>query len=115
MKIDWSMASASDIDNFYGERPRYNLRAIAIRMDGQPVAIIGMVDERFRMRAFSEYKPELEPYRKSITVLRAVKAAQQMFASCTKPIVAVREGCPKILERVGFEQIQDDVYAWRSR
>lgn len=115
MKLDWSMATAADIDSFYGERPRYNLRAITIRMDGQPVAIIGMIDERFRMRAFSEYRPELEPYLKSMTVLRAVKAAQHMFASCSKPIVAVREGCPKILERVGFEQVQDDVYAWRSR
>lgn len=108
------MATAADIDSFYGERPRYNLRAVAVRMDGQPVAIIGMADERFRMRAFSDYRPELEPYLKSITVLRAVKAAQQMFASCNKPIVAVREGCPKILERVGFVQVQDDVYAWRS-
>ena len=114
MKIEWSIATSKDIDDFYGERPRVTLRAIAIRMDGVPVGLVGLVDEKTRMRAFSEYKPELAPYLKSMTVLRAVKASQRMIASCGKQVIAVAESCPAILERVGFVHAQDDIYVWRG-
>lgn len=112
MNIEWSIATAKDIDEYYGERPRFTLKAIAIRMDAKPVAIIGLLDEKHRMRAFSEYKPELEPYLKSMTVLRAVKASQHMIATCGKQVIAIGEGCSGILERVGFVCVQDDVYVW---
>ena|SRR5688572_17665355 len=112
MKLEWSIATAKDIDEFYGERPRYSLKAIAIHMDSKPVAILGLLDERHRMRAFSEYKQEMEPYLRSMTVLRAIKAFQQMIVSCGKQVIAIGEGSSRILERFGFTNIQDDVYLW---
>lgn len=110
--LSWSIATAADIDSFYGERPHETLRAVIIKLDGEPVGIIGMANERERSRAFSEYKPALEPHLKSITCMRAIKAAQRMFASSAKPIIAVREGCAEILERVGFVHVDGDVYLW---
>jgi len=114
MTITWSAAAAADIDEFYGERPGESMRAVVVRMGGRPVAIIGIAIERSRARAFSEYKPELEPHLKSISVLRAIKAAQQMFAASVKPVVAVCDGSAALLVRLGFVHVQDDVYAWRG-
>jgi hypothetical protein len=58
-RLTWSPASASDIDTFYGERPGPTMRAIAIKQGSRTVAIIGMLMDGQRMRAFSEYVPEL--------------------------------------------------------
>ena len=112
--IAWRFASTADIEQYYGERPRESLRAVAIVVDGEPAAIIGMAIERGRMRAFSEYKPALEPHLKSMPVLRAIKAAQQMFAQTSMPIVAVREGGSVILERIGFDHVDGDTYLWHG-
>jgi hypothetical protein len=114
MTITWSVATAADIDEFYGERPGESLRAVVVRLDGRPAAIIGVAIERTRARAFSEYKPELEPHLKSIPVMRAIKAAQQMFAASGRPVVAVCDGSAALLVRLGFVQLQDDIYLWRS-
>ena len=112
MSITWSEASASDIDEFYGERPRESMRAIVVRLDGSPAGIIGVAIERGRLRAFSEYRPELEPHLKSITVMRAVKAAQKMFAASSMQVVAVCDGSAALLVRLGFVHVQDDIYLW---
>lgn len=112
--ITWNPATTADIDAYYGERPRPTMRAIVIHLNEVPVAIIGLYFDAGRMMAFSEYKPELEPYLKSMTILRAIKAAQQLFAQSKRPIYAVREECTSILERVGFRHLDDGVYQWLS-
>jgi hypothetical protein len=114
MKITYGTASASEIDAYYGERPSETIKAIIIRLDGMPAGVIGLARQQGSARAFSEYKPELEPFLKSIAVARAIKAAQKMFASYALPIYAIREGCAGILERVGFVQHSDEVYRWHS-
>lgn len=112
--IAWRFASAADIERYYGERPSETMRAIVIEMDGVPAAIIGMALERTRMRAFSDYTPELAPFLKSMPVLRAIKAAQRMFAEASQPVVAVREGCSGLLERIGFVHVDGDTYLWHG-
>lgn len=112
--ITWSFATAEDVVAYYGEAPAQTMRAIIIRVDGVPAGIIGMAFEEDRMRAFSEYREELAPYLKSMTVLRAIKAAQRMFASSVKPVVAVRECGSGILERLGFAQVDEELYLWHS-
>lgn len=112
--ITWNYASSADIDAYYGERPSPTMRAIAIRLDDVPAAIIGLYFDGDRMMAFSEFKPEFEPYLKSMTVMRAIKSAQRMFAQSKKPVFAVGEGCSCILERVGFQHLDEGVYLWRG-
>jgi hypothetical protein len=114
MTITWGDASAADIDEFYGDRPGESMHAIIVRVDGQPAGIIGVAIERARLRAFSEYKPELEPHLKSIAALRAIKAAQKMFAASRLPLFAVCDGSAALLVRLGFVHVQDDVYLWHS-
>jgi|AGTN01.3.fsa_nt_gi hypothetical protein len=112
--ITWDFASAADILAYYGEVPPETIRAIAIRIDDAPVAIIGMAYERDRLRAFSEFREDLAPCLRSMPVLRAIKAAQRMFAGTRRPLIAVRECGSGILERLGFEQLEGEVYVWRG-
>lgn len=113
-RVTWSVATASDIDAFYGERPCQTMKAIVIRRGCHPVGIIGMVLDKHVMRAFSEYVPEFEPHLRSMAVLRAIKAAQQMFSATTWPVIAMRGSDCEILKRVGFELVEGDVYRWRG-
>ena len=110
--ITYQYATASDIDAYYGERPRPTMRAIAISLNGVPAAIIGLYFAGDRLMAFSEFKPELEPHLKSMTVLRAIKAAQRMFEQSKRPVYAVGDECSRILDRLGFKHIDDGVYRW---
>lgn len=114
--ITWRPASGADVDRYYGERPHASMRAIAILMDGEPAAIIGLAFDGARGLAFSEYKPQLEPHLKSMPVLRAIKAAQRMFAASRRPVFAVRESCNGLLERLGFASVPDneEVYRWQQ-
>jgi hypothetical protein len=113
-RLTWSVATASDIDRYYGERPSPTMKAIAIKRGDQPVAIIGMFMDGQRMRAFSEYVPEFEPYLRSMTALRAIKAAQQMFKESRRQVIAVKGSDTMILERIGFVPLTNEVYTWRS-
>lgn len=113
-RLTWSVATAHDIDRYYGERPGPTMKAIAIKRGEQPVAIIGMFRDGQRMRAFSEYVPEFEPHLRSMTALRAIKAAQRMFNESRLPVIAVKGSDTMILERVGFVPVADGVYKWRS-
>lgn len=112
--ITWRLASAADIESYYGGRPQESMRAIVILLDGVHAGIIGLAYERDRMRAFSESKPELDPFLKSMPVLRAIKAAQKMFSESKRPVFAVQESCTGILERLGFVQVEGEVYRWPS-
>jgi hypothetical protein len=113
-RLTWSVATAVDIDHFYGERPGPTMNAIAIKRGERPVAIIGMFRDGQRMRAFSEYVPEFEPHLRSMVTLRAIKAAQQMFRECRRPVIAVKGSDTGILERIGFVPVTDEVYSWRG-
>ena len=104
-------ATAADVDAFYGERPAQSMRAIAIVKDEKPLAIIGLAFEGDRFQAFSEYKPELEPHLKSMTVLRAIKQGQAMIAAATLPVVAYSKGNPALLKRLGFVEVPGG-YLW---
>lgn len=114
MMLTWDYATARDIDAFYEGRPRETLRAIVIRMDGEPVGLIGLAKEPDRDRAFSEAKPVLEPHMKSMTVLRAIKHFMKWVHASPVPIYAMRERNNCLLERLGFRQFADsaEVYVW---
>lgn len=109
--VAWRYASASDVDTLYHTRPYETLRALVITLDGKPAAIIGLAKEPDRERAFSEYLPELQPYLKSMPVLRAIKAFMGWVKASPVPVYALSEGTG-ILERLGFTHIEENVFAW---
>ena len=112
--IGWRYASAEDVDRYYGERPATTLKAVVILLDGEPVGIAGLSRERDRMRAFSEFKPELEPHLKSMTVLRAVKAVQRMIHESPLPVIVQDSENPALMERLGFTEVQPGVHLCHS-
>ncbi len=112
--IAYRPATTADVEKYFGELPAETLRVIAITLDDEPVGLVGMAVERGRFRAFSEYKPALEPHLRSITVARAIKAAQSMYAQAKLPVYAIQECGSAILARLGFQPISDGVYLWHS-
>jgi len=114
--LTYGPATHADVVEFYdGNLPVETLRVIAVRYGGRPVGLIGIArNARFR-RFFSEYKPELAPLLRSITVLRAIKAAMRIVHEQHGIVWAEAEhaeGC-RVLQRLGFERVEDEVFAWR--
>lgn len=108
MNIRYGFASASDVDAFYGERPPQTIKAIAIYLDDEPVALAGLDLRPDHAVAFSEYKPAFAPYLKRMAVLRAVKAVQKMIFSHPLPVYCQTDNEP-FLERLGFKNLEKDV------
>ena len=112
MKIAWDYATSRDIDAFYQDRPRETLRAVVVRMDGEPVCLIGLAKDVDYDKVFSEYKPVLEPYLKSITVMRALKQFMKWVESSQVPVYAMSVTDSGILDKLGFEHISGELYQW---
>lgn len=96
--------------------PTETLRTIVVRRGGRAVGLIGVARNAFFRRFFSEYKPELEPMLKSMTVLRAIKAAMAIVRAQRGTVwaVAEHEEGARVLQRLGFEHETGDLFAWRS-
>lgn len=108
--IAYRFATAADIDGYYGERPDVSIRAIVVLLDEKPAGIVGLELRGDRAIAFSEFKPELEPHMKSITVARAIKAAQVLFRAARVPVIVVNTSNPPLLERLGFTEFAPGVH-----
>ena len=92
------------------------LRAIVVTLDGDPAAILGVSRERGIGKYFADYTVELEPYLKSITVLRAIKASMEFVKNYPGPVYSVaqhRKGA-RLLKRLGFTHISGDLFLWAS-
>ena len=109
--LTWDYATAADIDAYYEDRPRETMRAIVVKLDGAPVGIIGLAKEVDRDRAFSEFKPELQPHLKSMPVGRAIMAFVKWMNASRVPIYAISEGTG-VLDRLGFRCVGGDIYEW---
>lgn len=108
--ITYRLASAADVDRYYGERPSSTIRAVMIFLDEEPVGIAGLSRAGDRFVAFSEFKPELKPHLKSMPVLRAVKAAQRMIHEAPLPVIVQDSENPELMIRLGFVEIRPGVH-----
>jgi hypothetical protein len=93
---------------------RDTMRALVCELDGRPVGIIGVVREGPIGKFFADYKPELQPYLKSITIMRAVKDSLRFCDMYQGPVIAIAEhgeGC-RILNRLGFDHLEGAYYGW---
>lgn len=101
------------MDALYAGRPRETLRALVIRVDGEPAGIIGLAQEADRLRAFSEVREALCPHLKRMPVLRAIQAFMKWVRTSKVPVYAVSEGTG-LLERLGFVPFKGEEYRWPS-
>ena len=113
-KVRTRVASAEDIERFYGTKPRATLRALVAEMEGKIVGVIGVSREGDVGKFFSDFSPELEPYVRSITIMRAVKESLNLVRQYRGPVVAIAEhgeSC-RILNRLGFTHLEGAYYIW---
>lgn len=106
-------AVASDIEAFYGEPQHNTIRAIVVERD-EILGVIGVAREGEFGKFFCDFKEELTPYLKSITIMRVLKAGMKIVAEYKGPVIAVAEhaeGC-RMLFRLGFTHVQGGIYEW---
>jgi len=90
------------------------MRAYVGLVDGELAGVVGVVRERQCGKYFCDIKPELQPYLRSITIMRAIKASLRFCDEYRGPLVAVAddaESC-RLLFRLGFTHIQGELYGW---
>ena len=114
--VGWRWASAEDVREFFGAIPGETLRATVITLDGRVAGIIGIARAYAFTRLFSEYKPELDPYLGAVAVWRAVKAVMRVVESQPQSVYSFsqHDDGARILARLGFEQVSEGVFVWRS-
>jgi hypothetical protein len=107
-------ATAEDIKAYFGAPQRGTMRAIAVEMDGEVAAIVGVVREGPVGKYFTDISPELQPHLRSITILRAIKASMELVKQYRGPVLAIAEsveGC-MTLNRLGFTHLDGAYYQW---
>lgn len=107
-------ATAADIAAYYGRPQRQTMRAVAIVKEGVMVGIIGLARLPGRLILFSESKPELGEDIRSFAVRRATIEMAKLGVRSKSPLYAVKERGSDVLERLGFEQVSEDLYRWPS-
>ena len=107
-------ARASDLERFYGRKLPGTVRAYIAELDGEVAGVIGVIREYNYGKFFADFKPELEPFLKSVTIMRTIKAALRFCDEYRGPVISVAEhaeGC-RILTRLGFDHLEGRYYAW---
>jgi hypothetical protein len=87
---------------------------LVAEIDGEIVGIIGVVREGPIGKYFCDIKPELEPYLRSMSIMRAIKQSMEFVHEYQGPLVSVAEhaeGC-RILNRLGFTHLEGALYGW---
>lgn len=111
-------ATKEDIDELYGHRHKYSMRAITAVIDGLPVGIAGVYYDGVSVVAFSVIKPELRVY--PFAIYKAARMVKNMIKKNKVPAYAVAdpkiEGSSELLIHLGFEHVgpstQGEVYKW---
>jgi len=111
-------ATAADIRAFYQDRPCPTLKAWVAVLDGEVAGVIGLAREGHRAKYFSEIKPELRPFLKTLTALRTIKASMKLVRASRRQVFAIAQAdepdSHRVLKRLGFVQFDGDVYQWPS-
>ncbi len=83
-------------------------------LDGEPVGIIGLVREQYFGKFYCDFRPELQPYLQSITIMRAVKSAHRFCDEYSGPVITVAEHAEscRILNRLGWTHLDGAYYGW---
>jgi len=110
-EVAWRHATAADIREFYGQSVGPTMRAVTLLLDGVPSAIIGLAAEGPYQKLFSDERPEFAPHRRRMAVLRAIKHVQRWVRESPQYVFSESEN-HALLERMGFQQIEKDVFVW---
>lgn len=73
---------------------------------------MGLANRRDHAALFADFKMEGYEMRKSFAVLRAIKQTMQMVKESKRQVYSVKQEGTDLLDRMGFEQLSDDLYRW---
>lgn len=73
---------------------------------------MGLANRRDHATLFADFKMEGYEMRKSFAVLRAIKQTMQMVKESKRQVYSVKQEGTDLLDRMGFEQLSDDLYRW---
>ena len=112
--LSWGPADSGALIEFYGALPDATTRSVVVRMDGRTIGVIGAAIEGGHATLFSDVAPELEPYLRTLTVMRAVRAGITLAKGLRLPVFAFveKDGGGRILEREGF--VDHDEPGWKK-
>ena len=108
-------ADAAALTEFYGELPAETTRAVVARLDGRVVGIVGVAISGGYATLFSDTKPELAPYLRSMVILRAVRRSIDTAKGLGLPVLAwpCLETGARLLAREGFRSDTAERGWWR--
>jgi hypothetical protein len=110
-EVAWRDAKAADVSAFFGKPAATTMRAVVLLLNGEPAALIGIASEGPYQKLFSDEKPEFEPHRRCMAVLRAIKRVQAWVKASPQIVFSESTNRP-LLERVGFQQIDEGIFVW---
>lgn len=112
--LEHRIATADDIEAFYGDQSRGTMRAVCVTLDGVVAGVAGVVREREFGKFFVEYSDDLRPHLRSVTVMRALKRSIDFVERYRGPVLAVAahgEGA-YMLMRLGFTHGTGSYWIW---
>lgn len=119
--ITLTPVTAAELRAFYGELPRFTIRGVAIRQDGELVAIAGVTRGPYGWAAFSDIQDGVKVPK--MTVWRVARAVLHWLTPTPGNVLALASrGWPnaeRFLERLGFRPIGQDangerIFQWRN-
>jgi len=103
----------NDLLAFYGEMFSESVRGLAVELDGEPVAVAGVIHTN-PLQAFSQIREPLRKYPK--TIMKTARRLKSILNVYESPVYAFADKDEKnsvnFLKRVGFIQLEDGVFKW---
>jgi hypothetical protein len=110
-------ATAADIQAFYAGRPHPTLRArVVTSSDGEVLGVIGLAREGPWSKFFSEIREALRASLSRAICLRTILKSMDYVRASKLPVFAIAQAdepdSHRVLQRLGFVQVDGDVYRW---
>lgn len=109
------LATAADIQAFYGDQPRPTLKALVVTRGDEILGVVGLAREGMRSKYFSEIKEDLRPRLKRMIALRTIWRSIELVRNSRLPVYALAQAdepdAHRLLQRLGFIPVGDH-YQW---
>jgi hypothetical protein len=97
-------ATAEDLERFYGAPPAQTMQALVADLDGELLAVGGVMRTADALVAFSDMKPGMRRHKKDI--VRGAREIMRLVHASRAPVLAVADrneaGAGNLLQRFGF-------------
>ena len=110
------------VQAFYGYTPPSTVRGYALLEHGEPIIVMGLRRTHLGWLAFSDAKEEARARRETFAMRRLVILCTRQFLELLRqtkaPVLAMANerfsGACELLERLGFERLEEGGYRWQA-